>query len=1032
MRIPERSSLRLLHVLIALTCGLFGGSSHPLLAQDQHIFQMLHTAWTARDGAPQNINTLAQTADGTLWLGTRDGLYSFDGLAFSLFQAVSDSVARRNVQSLFATNDGDLWALGQRKGATRIRDGRATVFDRVDQGTLVSLGYIQQSSDKTIWAILNQKNLVRLGTDGVWRLAAGFTRDTEQVGSFFIDSSDTQWIVANNVLYRRSESRTEFKSTEIPVFGPAKFEEANDHSIWIAGYSPMGVRPKQPAGQPPEFGLKHVDALGKRLLNPLTEDDASDIAESSDGTLWVSHTQSGLQRLRMWEMNGTLSRHSSDPTDAFGISDGLVTTGFRVLLRDRDGNIWSAGGRGLERFQPATMLAALPQAINGNWSVCVGSGGDVWLSLYDGFFAVIREHRLIRLKDQPATGSMVCSKDGSVRLLGHGIAEVRNDRVDILPLLPGRGNYYDNYKFTSVLSLQDGRLLASTAGATEDGLWTFRNRTWKPFLRSSGITRIQSLWEDAREYVYMGSLDGKITVLKPASFEVLSSETIGMGLIEGFTDTQYGVFAYGMNGIALQQTGMFHMLAFANPDLATRVSGLAEDRSGAIWINGMSAIARISSSEMKAAVSDRNHRILAREFREGEFRGSDNAGLSRNSIQLDPEGRIWLATANGVVFIDPQHTDRHLHIPHVSIRSISADGQPLGRKGSFPPKTQTVKVNYFGINLSNPAGVVYRYKLLGADTNWQDVGSRTEAIYTNPRPGTYTFQVMASNSGQNWSAPVESAPFTVLPTFYQTWWFASLCLAASGALLWLGLRVRIGYVAAAIRMRAEERATERVRIARELHDTLLQGVQGLLLTFHVAAEKVPDSHESKKSLEGALASADRLLLEGRDRVKGLRSAHLTSDEFEPLIAALASDLSRLSKIDFTTVCTGSRRQLNSDILEDLFFISREAIINSFHHSGASRVVFALDYGKSEFSIECRDDGGGFGKGALREAESNGHWGFRGMAERAEKIGANFAWESEASSGTWIRLVLSARRAYLPVRFGWRIFPSRKAERSGSA
>ena len=163
---------------------------NPISAHDQRIFQMIHTAWTARDGAPQNINTMAQTSDGTLWLGTRDGLYSFDGIHFTLFRPVTGEWTRGNVQHLLATKDGFLWAFGPRLLPTRIRDGAVTVFGRVANGSATLISNIQQAADGAMWGILSEKDLVRLGPDGIWRTAA--KPKSNQLGALLIDSSDTQ------------------------------------------------------------------------------------------------------------------------------------------------------------------------------------------------------------------------------------------------------------------------------------------------------------------------------------------------------------------------------------------------------------------------------------------------------------------------------------------------------------------------------------------------------------------------------------------------------------------------------------------------------------------------------------------------------------------------------------------------------------------------------------------------------------------------------------------------------------------------
>jgi signal transduction histidine kinase len=234
--------------------------------------------------------------------------------------------------------------------------------------------------------------------------------------------------------------------------------------------------------------------------------------------------------------------------------------------------------------------------------------------------------------------------------------------------------------------------------------------------------------------------------------------------------------------------------------------------------------------------------------------------------------------------------------------------------------------------------------------------------------------------------------------------------------VWAAVSLRIRYVSSAIRIRAEERADERIRIARELHDTLLQGVQGLLLSFHVADQRVPADHESKRALEKALTTADRIILEGRNRVTRLRSENLTDTELKPSIERVAADLNSIATINFAVERRGGSDTLQSHVVDEIFCIAREALTNAFRHSEASRIVVELDYQKREFRMTCRDNGRGFDADALL-ASPNGHWGLRGMAERAEKIGANFSYTTGAEEGTEVHVVVPARRAYVrPSRF----------------
>jgi signal transduction histidine kinase len=372
-----------------------------------------------------------------------------------------------------------------------------------------------------------------------------------------------------------------------------------------------------------------------------------------------------------------------------------------------------------------------------------------------------------------------------------------------------------------------------------------------------------------------------------------------------------------------------------------------------------------------------------------------------------------------VVSVDPNHLGPP-HPPQLAIRAIIADGLMPNARGQFPPNIATLNVQYFGVNLTDPRSVVYRYQLEGLDPGWQDVGNRTEAIYTHLRPGRYTFRVMASNGEGVWTEPVASVPFTVLPSFYQTWWFAALCIVIAALLLWLGLTARVRSVSRAIMIREEGRADERIRIARELHDTLLQGVQGLLLSFHVAAEKVPADHESKKSLEKALATADRLILEGRNRVNRLRSEYLTDSELKPSIEGFAKEVNNNPAIEFVAERKGGNESLQAQVVEEIFCIAREALTNAFRHSQASRIVVELDYQRRQFIFVCRDNGRGVDSIALQTSQTNGHWGLRGMAERAEKIGAKFSYASSQDKGTDVQVVVPGRRAYVHRR-GFQLF-----------
>jgi signal transduction histidine kinase len=233
------------------------------------------------------------------------------------------------------------------------------------------------------------------------------------------------------------------------------------------------------------------------------------------------------------------------------------------------------------------------------------------------------------------------------------------------------------------------------------------------------------------------------------------------------------------------------------------------------------------------------------------------------------------------------------------------------------------------------------------------------------------------------------------------------------------MEIRLRYLATEIRTRADERADERVRIAQDLHDTLLQGVQGLMLSFHVVAQKVPKLDPSFPTLERALSTADKILIEGRNRVNSLRADQLTDAELLASLESVGADLNPAGTIVYRVGRSGGPSELDSHIVDQVFIIAREALTNAFRHSGGTQIDITLDYGKRVFTLTCSDNGKGFDPIVSHMAPTMGHWGIKGMAERAKRIGGSF--ESGAPkdrSGTLVVVTIPARRAYRRSAFSF--------------
>jgi signal transduction histidine kinase len=656
--------------------------------------------------------------------------------------------------------------------------------------------------------------------------------------------------------------------------------------------------------------------------------------------------------------------------------------------------------------------------------------GDVWLATGDGQLFIVKNAKATQILNGGGGANLFCGSQRRAYLIQNsGIAAVSLGHIHRLPLLPGFSGYGDHYLFLGLTEDPGGGLIAAIGGSSGHGLWKYAQRKWSRFLEDLPLPEVSAMFDDGPNGLYLAFTvpDGRIGKVRNGSLE---TQTVSIGTV-GFARTFYGVVAYGAKGIAVETSNNFRMLSFVHPEQTVMVSGVVEARNGDLWLMGARGVVRVTASEIHAAMADPAHSILSVNFREGDFVGPDLLLLFRHSADIGPDGRLWFSTLNGVVSVDPDHLAEPKHPPLLSIHSIVADGYEMDASSTFPPDTHTLDINYFGLDLTDPRRVVYRYRLEGKgldsrDSSWQDGGSRTEATYTHLPPGSYRFQVMASNGNDVWTQPVSSATFRILPHFYQRPWVQGLFVLAAIVLIWICISLRLRYVAAAIKIRAEERADERVRIARELHDTLLQGVQGLLLTFHVASERVPADHVSKKTLEKALTTADRIIVEGRNRVSRLRSEKLDDAELKSLIEGVAANLDAVRAIDFTVERSGGNDILHCHVVDEIFCIAREALTNAFRHSEASRIVVELDYQKREVRMSCRDNGRGFDVVALFANPANGHWGLRGMSERAEGIGANFACTSTSNQGTEIRVRMPARLAYARSGRLGKLFRSRRA------
>ncbi len=387
-------------------------------------------------------------------------------------------------------------------------------------------------------------------------------------------------------------------------------------------------------------------------------------------------------------------------------------------------------------------------------------------------------------------------------------------------------------------------------------------------------------------------------------------------------------------------------------------------------------------------------------------------------LVTDSIGRVWFALSRGLSVADPTRADDRGQPAITLVEQMTADGAQVDVHGPIriPSSRRRLAVTYAGLSLSVPERVRYRYRLDGFDSDWSDPVAERQAVYTNLAPGHYRFRVIASNSDGAWNGTEAAMPFEVRATFWQTSWFQLSAVVLSGLAGWGLYRLRVRQVARQLSTRFEERLAERTHIAQELHDTLLQGFVSASMQLHVAVDRLPEDSPAKPSLRRVLDLMGKVIDEGRNAVRGLRSSSSAPHELEQAFAGAQQEVG-VSDAAYRVIVEGRPRSLKPIIRDEVYRIGREALVNAFRHSGATNIEIELEYGPKELSVFVRDDGRGVQPEVL-EAGSEGHWGITGMRERAQRIGGSLRIRSRAAAGTEVELRIPAQVAFERQASGW--------------
>jgi signal transduction histidine kinase len=390
-----------------------------------------------------------------------------------------------------------------------------------------------------------------------------------------------------------------------------------------------------------------------------------------------------------------------------------------------------------------------------------------------------------------------------------------------------------------------------------------------------------------------------------------------------------------------------------------------------------------------------------------------------NPAARSPDGRVWFANGQVVQMVDPSRLRARALPAATHIDALVVDRREIAAKGDvqIPPRPRDLQIDYTSPTFTAAQQVRFRYRLDPLDSDWRDVGARRQAFYTDLSPGSYVFRVSAANGDGIWNEKPTALAFSVAPAWFETTWIRTLGVVGFAALLWGLYLLRVRQLRERFVLTLEARVAERTRIARDLHDTLLQSFHGLLLRFQTVFELMPNRPgEARAMLGNAIDQAATAISDGRDAVQALRTSVTESNNLAAAIRSLGDELrvqhGAEANVAMRVDVRGVTRPLHPIVRDETFRIAGEALRNALRHAGATQVEVEVTYDRQHLRVRVRDDGKGIDPQVLREQGRQGHFGLAGMRERAAVVGGRLTVWSALDSGTEIELTVPAANAYV--------------------
>ncbi|HEX4946978.1 MAG TPA: two-component regulator propeller domain-containing protein [Blastocatellia bacterium] len=956
------------------------GESLPARAQSADSLPYSRRVWRNVDGLPEDFaQALAQTPDGYLWIGTSGGLVRFDGNSFVVFKRENVAAFQDDsVYSLLVTHDGTLWAGTEGGGLMRYQKGAFRAYGAAEGLTNGFVRAIFEDRQQRLW-VGTDAGLFRMENDRLLRLDDRDNVPRMSVHTICEDRAGRLLFGGGGLLILHGTQTSYYTSSESQADRSIRtIRQTADGALWIGTVS----------------GLRRIAANdnGDPFLRPklFRQINISVIRESRNGQLWIGSYGQGLWRYQ----NGQVTK--------FTAPDLLPHNNILALYEDTEDNIWVGTQGGLLRLSPSvastiTTADGTPQSIN---SLYADARGELYAAGLNGQLLRVVNQTLVPVALPPAMRSVpirnVFRDRHGVLWLGtdgQGIARIDGATVTRFTTRQGLRNDFTR----AFCEDRDGSLWIGT----DSGLSRFDGKGFQNFTTQEGLVynSVRALWLDRGGSLWIAT-DGGLSQWRAGAFtrEPVLESLRGRKVWALHEDADGGLWI-GTHGDGLYWLKNNQLTQFTTKAglPSNKIHFIAEDASGNLWMSGPSGILSVARRDLETPPASKQLAVRVYSTAEGLTTNQMNGGVQPAGALL-ASGELWFPSTRGAVRLKADGADRR-SAPPILIEQVIADDhvEIFTDTLQLAPGLRKLEIHYTAIRLRSPDRLRFKYRMENFDPDWTEAGQRRVAYYTSLPAGKYRFQVIAYELDDPRNATEQSIPLALQPQFYKTAWFLALCGLAAAAIAWGAYRLHVRN----LRQRFNAVLQERNRLAREMHDTLIQGAVGVsaLLEAASSAQEISPAI-SAELLDRARNEVRATVDEARLAVWNLRQE--PGEGFVSALAQLARRTEQESGIPIKYESLGTPQSLDAESERSLLMIIREALQNALRHAAPQHLMIWLHFSRSGLEVKIEDDGCGFDPARLYSSNGD-HYGLLGMRERAEKMGGEFHLTSSHGNGTRVLL-----------------------------